>query len=113
LRAIFPNPSNLLLPGLYVRARVTQGIDPHGILVPQQAVGRDAKGEATALVVDEKNFTRLRILQTGRVVDGQWQVLDGLKAGDRLVVEGLSKVMPDMPVRPQENGAPGAPAAGH
>src|SRR5262249_26253825 len=99
LRAIFPNPNNLLLPGLYVRAMVTQGIDPHGILVPQQAIGHDAKGDATALVVDEKNFARLRVLKTGRVVDGQWQVLDGLKPGDRLVVEGLSKVMPDMPVQ--------------
>ena len=101
LRALFPNPDNLLLPGLYVRALVTEGVDPHGILVPQQAIGHDAKGDATALVIDEKNFARLRILKTGRVMEGQWQVLDGLKAGDRLVVEGLSKVMPDMPVQPQ------------
>jgi membrane fusion protein (multidrug efflux system) len=112
LRAIFPNPNSLLLPGLYVRAMVTEGIDPHGILVPQQAIGHDAKGEATALVVDEKNFTRLRLLKTGRVIDGQWQILDGLKPGEKLVVEGLSKVMPDMPVQPQEMPAAGSKPAG-
>ncbi len=100
LRALFPNPDNLLLPGLYVRATVTQGVDANGILVPQQAVGHDAKGEATALVIDEKNFARLRMLKTGQAVDGNWQVLDGLKPGDRLIVEGLQKIQPDMPVTP-------------
>ena len=114
LRALFPNPQGLLLPGLYVRATVVEGVDPHGILVPQQAIGRDAKGQATALVLDDKNFARLKILKTGRVVDGQWQVLDGLRAGDRLVVEGLAKIMPDMPVQPQPMTAPATtrPAAG-
>ena len=98
LRAIFPNPDGLLLPGLYVRATINQGVDPHGILVPQQAVGHDAKGEPTALVVDDKNIARLRVLKTGRAVGGDWQVLDGLKPGDKLIVEGLAKVQPDMPV---------------
>jgi membrane fusion protein (multidrug efflux system) len=109
LRAIFPNPAGLLLPGLYVRATLVQGTDPHGILVPQLAIGRDAKGQATGLVLDEKNFARLRFLKTGRVLDGQWQVLDGLKPGDRLVVEGLAKIMPDMPVQPQPIAATAAP----
>ena len=115
LRAIFPNPKGLLLPGLYVRATVSEGVDPHGLLVPQQAIGRDAKGQGTALVVDDKNFARLRMVKTGRVVDGQWQVLDGLKPGDKVVVEGLSKIMPDMPVQPQPMTAPAVqqPAAGH
>jgi len=112
LRALFPNPDGLLLPGLYVRATIVEGVNPHGILVPQQAIGRDAKGDATALVVDEKNFTRLRLLKTGRVVGGQWQVLDGLKPGDKVVIEGLSKVMPDMPVQPQEMTAPSSTASG-
>ena len=112
LRALFPNPDGLLLPGLYVRAVIPEGVDQHGILVPQQAIGHDAKGDATGLVVDEKNIVRLRTLKTGRVIDGQWQVLDGLKPGDKLVVEGLSKVMPDMPVSPQEMTAPGQKAAG-
>ena len=101
LRAIFPNPENILLPGLYVRATIAQGTDPHGILVPQSAVGHDQKGQPTVLVVDEKNFARLRVLKTGRSVGANWQVLDGLKPGDRLITEGLAKVMPDMPVNPQ------------
>ena len=105
LRAIFPNPNGLLLPGLYVRAVVTEGVDPHGILVPQGAVGHDQKGEPTAMVVDDKNIARLRVLKTGQVVGGQWQVLDGLKAGDRLITEGLMKVVPDMPVTPTPAGS--------
>ncbi len=101
LRAIFPNPDTLLLPGLYVRATIIQGVDPHGILVPQNAVNHNQKGDPTALVVDEKNFARLRVLKTGRAVGNQWQVLEGLKAGDRLITEGLAKVAPDMPVNAQ------------
>ena len=111
LRAIFPNPEGLLLPGLYVRATVTQGTDPHGILAPQQGVSRNAKGEPTVLVVDAKNFARLRVLKTGRAIGGDWQVLEGLKAGDRIIVEGLQRVQPDMPVSPRPAGAaPAAPA---
>jgi membrane fusion protein (multidrug efflux system) len=102
LRALFPNPEGLLLPGLYVRAALTQGVDTHGILVPQSAVGRDTKGEPTVLVVDAKNFARLRVIKTGRSVGNQWQVLDGLKVGEKVIVEGLAKVQPDMPVAPQE-----------
>ncbi len=102
LRAIFPNPQGLLLPGLYVRAAVTQGVDTHGILIPQQAVGRDPKGDPTVLVVDAKNMARLRIIKTGRAVGNQWQVLEGLKTGEKVIVEGLAKVQPDMPVSPQE-----------
>ena len=114
LRAIFPNHDGLLLPGLYVRATINQGIDPKGILAPQNAVGHDQKGEPTALVVDAKNFARLRVLKTGRAVDGNWQVLEGLKPGDRLITEGLSKVAPDMPVNPQPAGqAPKPMSAAH
>jgi RND family efflux transporter MFP subunit len=114
LRAIFPNHDNILLPGLYVRATINQGIDPHGILVPQNAVGHDQKGQPTALVVDAKNFARLRVLKTGRAIDGNWQVLDGLKAGDKVITEGLAKVQPDMPVNPQPAGqAPKPVAAAH
>jgi membrane fusion protein (multidrug efflux system) len=98
LRAIFPNPDGLLLPGMYVRATVIEGMDPRGILVPQPAVNHDAKGQPTAMVVDEKNFARLRVLETGRAVNGNWQVLSGLKPGDKVIVEGLQKIMPDMPV---------------
>jgi membrane fusion protein (multidrug efflux system) len=101
LRAIFPNPEGLLLPGLYVRATVIQGVDPHGILAPQQGVGHDQKGQPTALVVDANNIARLRVLKTGRSIGGNWQVLDGLQAGDRMIVEGSQKAQPDMPVVPQ------------
>ena len=68
-------------------------------------MGRNAKGEPTALVVDDKNIARLRVLKTGRAVDGNWQVLEGLKAGDRLIVEGLQKPMPDLPVAPDVTSA--------
>jgi len=102
LRALFPNKNGLLLPGLYVRAIVTQGVDMHGILIPQQAVGRDTKGDPTVLVVDAKNIARLTPIKTGRAVGNQWQVLEGLKAGDKVIVEGLAKVQPDAQVAPQE-----------
>lgn len=111
LRAIFPNPEGLLLPGLYVRATVNQGTDPHGILAPQQGVSRNAKGEPTALVVDAKNFARLRVLKTGRAIGPDWQVLEGLKPGDRIIVEGLQRVQPDMPVVPRPAGTKPAPSA--
>jgi membrane fusion protein (multidrug efflux system) len=101
LRAIFPNPDGLLLPGLYVRATVVEGVDPKGILVPQQAVSHNERGEPTVLVVDAKNIVRLRQIKTGTAVGSSWQVTDGLKTGERVVVEGLQKVMPDMPVVPQ------------
>jgi len=106
LRALFPNPDGLLLPGLYVRATVTQGIDQHGILVPQSAVGHDAKGEPYVMMVDAQNMARLTTIKTGRAVDSSWQVLSGLKSGDKIIVDGLVKVQPDMPVAPQ----PAAPA---
>ncbi len=113
LRATFPNPQGLLLPGLYVRATINQGVDPHGILAPQRAVSRDTKGQPSVLVVDEKNIARLRNIRTGRAVGGDWQVLEGLKAGDRLIVENISKAVPDKPVSPHPAGAaPTAPPAG-
>ncbi len=100
LRAIFPNPDGFLLPGLYVRATINEGMDPHGILVPQLAVGRNPKGEPTVLVVDDQNTARLKLIKTGRVVDGNWQVLDGLKAGDKVIVQGLQNLRPDTKVTP-------------
>jgi len=115
LRALFPNPNNFLLPGLYVRATINEGVDPHGILVPQLAVSRNPKGEPTVLVVDADSMTRLRMIKTGRAVDGNWQVTEGLKAGDKVIVQGLQNIRPDMKVNamPAQTGpAPGAaPAA--
>ena len=98
LRALFPNADGLLLPGMYVRATVTEGMDQHGILVPQAAVNHDAKGRPTAMVADEKNIARLKVLETGRALGGNWQVVSGLKPGDKVIVDGLQKIMPDMPV---------------
>ena len=106
LRAIFPNSQNLLLPGLYVRATVNQGVDPHGILLPQNAVGHNQKGDPTVLVIDNKNIARLRLIKTGRAVGSDWQVLEGLKPGEKVITQGLAKVAPDMPVAPQPAGAP-------
>lgn len=104
LRALFPNPNGILLPGLYVRAVINEGVDPHGILVPEAAVGRDAKAQPTVLVLDDQNTTRLRVIKTGRTVGSDWQVLDGLKPGDKVVVQGLMQPMgalgPDTKVTP-------------
>lgn len=99
LRAIFPNPGDLLLPGMYVRAEVAQGVAPAGLLAPQQGVGRDEKGQPTAMVVNSQGRAEFRALQTGQAVGNAWLVTSGLKPGDRLIVEGLQRVKPGAPVR--------------
>jgi membrane fusion protein (multidrug efflux system) len=99
LRALFPNPEGLLLPGIYVRASVVEGIDPHGILAPQHGITHDLKGQPIALVADDEGVARIRILKIGRVIGADWQVLDGLKPGDRMIVQGLQKVRPGAPVK--------------
>lgn len=98
LRAIFPNPGGLLLPGMFVRAEVGQGAEPSAILAPQQAVTRDPAGRAVVMVVDGSGVARSRILTTGGVVGDKWLVLDGLKPGERVIVEGLQKVKAGSPV---------------
>ena len=100
LRAIFPNPDGILLPGMFVRASIIEGTDQNAILAPQQGISRNEKGEPTALVVDANGIARLRILKTSRAIGDKWLVTAGLKAGDRLIVEGLQKIAPDMPVHP-------------
>ena len=99
LRAIFPNPDGLLLPGMYVRATIIEGVQNNAILVPQQGVGRNEKGEPTAVGRRCARTSRAcALLKTWRAIGGNWQVMDGLKPGDKLIVEGLQKVVPDMPV---------------
>jgi membrane fusion protein (multidrug efflux system) len=98
LRAIFPNPDNILLPGMFVRATIIEGVDPHAILVPQQGVSRNEKGDPTAMVVDAKGVARLRLVTTSRAIGDKWLITSGLKPGDKLIVEGLQKVQPDTPV---------------
>lgn len=98
LRAEFPNPDNVLLPGMYVRAILNTGRDPQAILVPQKAITRNSKGEAMAMVVGAENSAEVRIVTTAEVIDNQWRILDGLKPGDQLIVEGLQKIRPGSPV---------------
>ncbi len=99
VRAIFPNPSAELLPGMFVRARLEEGNRPDAILVPQLAVTHNSKGEPTALVVGANNTAELRVLQTPRAVDNQWLVTSGLKPGDQVITTNLQRVRPGAPVK--------------
>ena len=109
LRATFPNPNGALLPGLYVRARLEQGVATEAILVPQAAVSRDPKGGATVYVVDAAGKAQLRNIAVSRTVGDQWLVSGGLKPGERVIVEGLQKVRPGAAVKAAPMAA--APAA--
>ena len=100
VRARFPNPEGLLLPGMYVRAEFAQVERRAAILVPQQGISRDAKGNATAVVIKEDSSTELRQVTTETTVGDQWLVSSGLAPGDRLVVEGLSRFKPGQKVKP-------------
>ncbi|HEO8958056.1 TPA: efflux RND transporter periplasmic adaptor subunit [Enterobacter hormaechei subsp. steigerwaltii] len=102
LRAVFPNPQHQLLPGMFVRARVDEGIMNDAILAPQQGISRDAKGTATALVVNASNKVEQRQLETGDTYGDKWLVLSGLKAGDKLIVEGTDKVTAGQEVKAEE-----------
>ena len=105
LRAVFPNPNGALLPGLYVRARLEQGVATQGILVPQPGVSRDPKGGATVYVVGADGKAQLRPISVSRTVGDKWLVTGGLKAGERVIVEGLQKVRPGGAVKPAVIGA--------
>lgn len=94
LRALVPNPQHLLMPGMYIRARLEQGVDPQALLVPQQGIGRDNAGRATALVVLSDGKVDLRNVTVAEVVGQRWRVTSGLAAGERVIVEGASKVQP-------------------
>jgi membrane fusion protein (multidrug efflux system) len=109
LRALFPNPKHDLLPGMFVRAVIESGIDEHAIAVPQQGVTRNAKGEATALVLNKEGKVEQRTLVTGATLGDKWLVKSGLNDGDLLIVEGLQKVKPGAPANAAKPAA--APAA--
>ncbi len=111
LRATFPNPDDILLPGMYVRAVLDQGIQQAAILAPQQGITHDAKGNATALVVSDKGTVEPRTLVADRAIGDKWLVTSGLAAGDKLIVEGLNKIGPGMPVHATEVGAGSGSAA--
>lgn len=99
LRMIFPNPDNLLLPGMYVRAVIEEGVNEQAILVPQQGVSRNTKGDPIALVVDAEGKVQQRMLALDRAIGDKWLVLSGLSAGDRVIVEGVQKVRPGSSVK--------------
>jgi membrane fusion protein (multidrug efflux system) len=112
LRAIVPNPDHILMPGMYVRAVIKEGVIPKGLLAPQQGIARDPKGNATALVVDANNKVESRDVSVSRTIGDKWLVSDGLAAGDRLIVEGLQKVQPGSPVQPVEAVAAASDSSG-
>jgi membrane fusion protein, multidrug efflux system len=99
LRAVFPNPKNVLLPGMFVRAVIQEGIKERAILIPQQGVSRDPKGNPLALVVDAGEKVSQRMLTLDRAVGDKWLVTAGLASGDRVIVEGMQKVRPGASVK--------------
>jgi membrane fusion protein (multidrug efflux system) len=92
LRVIFPNPEGVLLPGMFVRAVITEGVNEHAILIPQQGVFRNPKGQALTLIVDAENKVQQRTLTLDRAIGDKWLVSSGLDPGDRIIVEGIQKV---------------------
>jgi len=99
LRAVFPNPSGELLPGMFVRATIVEGVNPAGLLAPEAGVSHDQKGQPTALVVNAKGVVEQRQLQVQGTVANKWLVTAGLRPGDRVIVEGAQSVEPDATVR--------------
>ena len=95
---VFPNPDHFLLPGMFVRAEVEEGVDERAILVPQQGVARDPRGNAYALVVGADGKVESREVEVDRAIGNRWRVTRGLAAGDRVIVDGLLAVRPGMPV---------------
>jgi membrane fusion protein (multidrug efflux system) len=110
LRALFPNPDKLLLPGMFVREQIEEGRRTDALLVPQVAVTHNQRGDPTALVVNPMNQVELRTLQTERAIGDNWLVTAGVKAGDRVIVEGLQFARPGTTVKPEELQAAPAPA---
>ena len=104
LRALFPNPEHILLPGMYGRAVIAEGVDENALLVPQRALRRDPKGQASVLLVDGGGKVDVRLVDVGRTVGDSWQVLSGLKPGDRVIVEGGQNVRPGMSVKIRGEG---------
>jgi membrane fusion protein (multidrug efflux system) len=101
IRAVFPNPQHLLLPGMFVRGQLTEGVQTRGLLVPQRAVSRDERGRPTVLVVGAKDMSELRVIQADRAVGDNWLVTGGLKPGDKVIVDAGPLVRPGVPVKPQ------------
>jgi membrane fusion protein, multidrug efflux system len=110
LRVVLPNPRNVLLPGMFVRAELGSAVRENAVLVPQPAVQRDPKGNTMAFVLDAQNTVQARPVKVSRTIGDAWLVEEGLAAGERVVVEGLQKVKPGIQAR-VATGAPAAAAA--
>ena len=111
LRAIFRNPDGLLIPGMFVRATLSQGVPRSQVLVPQQAVTRDMKGDATVMIVDAKGRAEQRSVQTAEEVGNRWLITSGLAPGDKVIVEGLVNAKPGISVRAVPAGSQTKPAS--
>ena len=105
LRVVVPNPDQLLLPGMFVRAKVANAERRDAILAPQQGITRDPKGNASAMVVDADGKVAAREVKVSRAIGDKWLVESGLAAGDKLIVEGLQKIRPGAPVQATEQGS--------
>lgn len=117
LRALFPNPNQMLLPGMFVRAIMQEGVDEQAILVPQRGVTRNSKGEAMVMVVGAGEKVEPRVIKVSRTVGDNWLVREGLKAGDRVILEGSQRALPGtlvkaVPFVVKTETAPGAAPAG-
>lgn len=115
LRVVFPNPDSLLLPGMFVRTVVKEGVNEKAILLPQQGVSRDTKGNPFALIVDSQSKAQLRMLTLDRAIGDKWLVSDGLAPGDRVIVEGTLMLRPGTVVKAspfQESPAGHTPTVG-
>jgi len=112
LRVTVPNPDHLLMPGMYVRAVLSNAVLEDGILVPQQGIARDPKGNANALVVGADGTVEQRSVEVSRTIGDKWLVNSGLMAGDRVIIEGVQKVQPGMPVEATEAAPAAADADG-
>lgn len=99
LRMVFPNPKEVLLPGMFVRAVVEDGVDERAILVMQQAVSRDTKGNSMVYLVDKSDKVEPRVVTIDRAIGNKWLITGGLAAGDRVIVEGVQKIRPGAPVK--------------
>lgn len=99
LRTLFPNPKLTLLPGMFVRASLREGVRTDGILVPQRGVSRNPAGEPTVLTVNSQNIVELKVIKADRTVGKDWLVDDGLNPGDRVILEGLQRARPGTPVK--------------
>ncbi|MFP4890464.1 efflux RND transporter periplasmic adaptor subunit [Paraburkholderia sp. EG304] len=111
VRAIFKNPNHVLLPGMFVRAKIEEGVNQNALIVPQVGVTHDQKGQPTALVVDTDNKVELRQLVTSGTFGSYWVVSNGLKPGDRVIVQGTEKARPGQQVKPVPAQLPGNPAS--